>query len=71
MKTSSLEITEHEYLIKLRKDDFDLGFINQLLKRIQTEQSFFSFKSLNTEDDLIAKISESDNFSRFDHLNDK
>jgi hypothetical protein len=44
MKNSSLEITEQEYLIKLNKEDFDLSFIHQLLKRIQSEQYFFNSK---------------------------
>jgi hypothetical protein len=52
MKYSSLEITEQEYLIKLRKDDFDLGFIYQLIKRIQTEQLFFSKHIVELEEDI-------------------
>ena len=71
MKTSSLEITEKEYLIKLRKDDFDLPFIYQLLKRIQAEQLFFSKKKDDFEDDIISRISYLDSPSRFDNLNDK
>ena len=70
MKTSSLEITDQEYLIKLRKEEFDLSFINQLLKRIQAEQLFFS-KSYESEEDIISRKAGEDLSSRFDHLNDK
>ncbi|MBC7745199.1 MAG: hypothetical protein H7096_08865 [Flavobacterium sp.] len=71
MKYSSLEITEQEYLIKLRKDDFDLPFIYQLLKRIQTEQYFFSKKEFEPEEDIISRNLASDGAARFDRLCDK
>lgn len=70
MKNSSIEITEQEYLIKLSKDDFDLSFINQLLKRIQAQQ-FFTFKSEDYEDDIVSRKSGNDLSARFDHLNEK
>ncbi len=70
MNLSSIEITENEYLIKLNKEDFDLSFINQLLKRIQAEKLFFSGKNV-TDDDIISKAAKSDRSSYFDHLDDK
>lgn len=71
MKNSSLEITEQEYLIKLSKEDFDLSFIHQLLKRIQAEQFFFTSKTAaDTEE--ITNIAEYNDLSRrFDSLRDK
>lgn len=33
--TSSLEITEKEYLIKLNKQQFDISFIRNLLKMVE------------------------------------
>jgi hypothetical protein len=71
MKNSSLEITEQEYLIKLRKDDFDLRFIYQLIKRIQTEQLFFSKYAPESEEDIRSRSLTHDQESRFDHLSDK
>lgn len=71
MKTSSLEITNEEYLIKLRKEDFDLSFINQLLKRIQTEQHFFSFKQEEEYGDIISRKADPSHFTRFDDLREK
>lgn len=71
MKTSSLEITNEEYLIKLRKDDFDLSFINHLLKRIQAEQHFFSFKQDDDIEDIISRNADSNRYARFDNLEDK
>ena len=70
MQNSVLEITEQEYLIKLSKSDFDLSFINQLLKRIQAQQ-FFTFKSDDYEDDIVSRKSGNDLSARFDHLNEK
>lgn len=71
MKYSSLEITDQEYLIKLNKDDFDLSFIYQLLKRIQSEQIFFSRKAFEEEEDIFRQSDASDNETRFDRLCDK
>lgn len=72
MKTSSIEITEQEYLIKLRKEDFELSFINQLLKRIQAEQLFFNFKNrIENDDDIISKQRDADTSTRFDRLDEK
>lgn len=71
MKNSSLEITDQEYLIKLSKEDFNLSFIHQLLKRIQAEQFFFSIRSVDEPDDLVARNISSDRELRFDDLRDK
>jgi len=70
MRTSSIEITENEYLIKLRKEDFDLSFINVLLKRIQAEGLFSSFSN-TSDDDIISRGRESERTPYFDHLDDK
>ena len=71
MRTSSLEITENEYLIKLRKEEFDLSFINQLLKRIEAEQLFFNRLGDDLEEDIISRKSHADRTARFDHLSEK
>jgi hypothetical protein len=71
MTHSSLEITEQEYLIKLPRDHFDLGFIYQLIKRIQTEQLFLHYTDHEPEEDIISRNSFSDQESRFDNLSDK
>lgn len=71
MKNSILEITEQEYLLKLRREDFDISLIYQLLKRIQSEQFFFSRKQDDNEDDIISRYQDADSSSRFDLLSDK
>ena len=70
MNFSSIEITENEYLIKLSKDDYDLSFISQLLKRIQAEK-FFSAAKKAEEDDIISKGARLERDSYFGHLDDK
>lgn len=70
MKLSSIEITENEYLIKLSKENFDLAFINQLLKRIQSETLFSSFKN-SDNDDLIGRNASFERGSYFSHLDEK
>lgn len=69
MSTSVLEITDQQYLIKLDKQEFDLSFINTLLKRIQSEKTFFK-RFLEEEEDIISK---SRNFEErdIDHLSEK
>lgn len=71
MKLSTIEITENEYLIKLSKENFDLGFINQLLKRIQSEVLFSSFKDSNQEEDIKSRNASFDRSSYFSHLDEK
>jgi hypothetical protein len=70
MNNSSLEITENEYCIKLSKEAFDLSLIRQLIKRIQSEQLFFSKKRDFMDDDIISRggLNENENF---DSLNEK
>ena len=70
MNLSTIEITENEYLIKLSKDNFDIAFINQLLKRIQSEVLFSSFKDSVEEDDLRSR-NNTDRGSYFSHLDEK
>ena len=69
MTTSVLEITDQEYLIKLNKTDFDISFIHKLLKRIQSEKTFFS-RIWDSEDDIISKPNYTDNVD-MDHLSEK
>jgi len=72
MKNSSLEITEQEYLIKLNKEDYDLSFIHQLLKRIQSEQYFFNSRNNYVETEFVGSPLNCSDFSiRFDNLRDK
>jgi hypothetical protein len=69
MTPSALEITEQEYLIKLNKSDFDLSFIQTLLKRIQSEKAFFS-RIWDSEEDIISKSSYADDMN-MDYLSEK
>ncbi|MFC5282876.1 hypothetical protein [Pedobacter alpinus] len=68
MRNSVLEITDQEYLIKLDKTEFDLSFIQSLLKRIQTEKTFFS--RIWEEEDIISRRSLQDDAGE-DHLSEK
>ncbi|WP_293789072.1 hypothetical protein [uncultured Pedobacter sp.] len=70
MNTSSLEINEREYCIKLSKDAFDLTLVRQLIKRIQAEALFFSRKQVE-EDDILSKRAQREDFEGFDYLGDK
>lgn len=70
MNSSSIEITENEYCIKLSKDTFDLSLIRQLIKRIQAEELFFSKKNREDEDDLLSR-GGSTYEENFDRLSDK
>ncbi len=70
MKSTSLEITENEYCIKLNRDTFDLSLIRQLIKRIQAEELFFNRRAAEQDDDIISRTS-SEYEENFDHLDDK
>lgn len=71
MKLSSIEITEREYLIKLNKEEFDLNFIKQLLKRMQSEILFPSFTESPCDEDIKSKNGAFEYGFYFSHLDDK
>jgi len=71
MKNSSIEISDQEYLIKLNKDDFDLTFIKNLLRRIKDEQYFSASNTSNEIEDLKFSHLNYESSSRFDSLRDK
>lgn len=71
MNSSSLEINEKEYCIKLSKEAFDLTLIRQLITRIQSEQLFFSRSKDYLEDDIISRTSYAEASENFDRLSDK
>ncbi|MGN7985960.1 hypothetical protein ACTJKC_01395 [Pedobacter sp. 22226] len=70
MNTSSLEINEREYCIKLSKDAFDLTLVRQLIKRIQAEALFFS-RAQAEDEDILSKRAQREEFEGFDYLGDK
>ena len=70
MRNSVLEINDQEYLIKLDKNEFDLSFVQSLLKRIQIEKTFFS-RVWEDDGDIISKRSIQDDDDGMDHLSEK
>ncbi|MES2447729.1 MAG: hypothetical protein V4546_11150 [Bacteroidota bacterium] len=70
MNSSSLEITENQYCIKLSKDTFDLSLVRQLIKRIQAEELFFNRRNESLDDDIISRNS-SEYDENFDRLEEK
>lgn len=71
MNTSSIEINENEYCIKLSRETFDLSLVRQLIKRIQAEELFFSKKNHHLDEDDIISRAGSDYEDNFDSLYDK
>jgi len=71
MNISSLEITDKEYCIKLNKESFDLTLIRQLIKRIQSEQLFFTKQNQDLDGDLISRTSDYSADENFDRLSEK
>lgn len=70
MNSSSLEITENEYCIKLNKEVFNLALVRQLIKRIQAEELFFNRKNENCDEELSYRTSAAYE-ENFDCLEDK
>jgi len=71
MVKSSSEISDQEYLIKLKKNEFDLSLIKTLLKRIEFEQNLKLEGANNDNEDLKYSQLNYDSTSRFDCLGDK
>jgi len=68
MKSTLLEITAQEYLIKLDKNKFDLSFIQSLLKRIEHKQTLL--KCYFDDEDIISRRSDTEN-TNHDDLSEK
>ena len=71
MKDSSIEISDQEYLIKLNKDDFDLTFIKNLLKRIKEEHYYSEINGAYEIEGLKFCQLNYESSTRFDNLRDK
>jgi len=71
MKALSLKITENDYLIRLRKEDFDIHFIYQLLKNMQSEYPSDMINLQSPADHIFTQSADRENFTRFDDLRDK
>jgi hypothetical protein len=70
MNSTSLEITENQYCIKLSRDAFDLSLVRQLIKRIQAEELFFSRKTEAIDEDIMSRH-DPEYDENFDRLDDK
>ncbi|MDQ8052354.1 MAG: hypothetical protein REI78_04990 [Pedobacter sp.] len=70
MSSTSLEITDNEYCIKLNKKVFDLALVRQLIKRIQAEELFFNRKDEDCDEDFNRQTS-AEYEENFDRLCDK
>lgn len=71
MIKSSIEISDQEYLIKLNKDEFDLNFIKNLLKKINFEQNQIKNNTSSDLEDLKFSELNYNSSIRFDCLSDK
>ena len=71
MNSSSLEITENEYCIKLDKGTFDLKLIQQLVNRIQSKQGLNKRMQAHEEDDIISRRKDHMDEGNYDRLSDK
>lgn len=71
MNTLKIEISDQEYLIKLKKDDFSLSLIKDLVKRVK-EDHIQDLGQINYEsEDLKYSQLNYDSSIRFDYLGDK
>lgn len=65
MQTPVIEIRENEYLIKLNRNQFDLGYLRKVLKSIGLEQT-------NDKTDYHERADFDDELSQhYDRLSDK
>jgi hypothetical protein len=71
MNTLKIEISDQEYLIKLKKDDFSLSLIKNLLKRVKEEHHQKLGQQNYESEDLKYSQLNYDSSSRFDNLGDK
>lgn len=70
MKNSILEITDQEYLIKLKKDDTNLSLIRKILRVLESEDYFFMPDS-SVKEEVRSGAANRELAIRFDSLHDK
>lgn len=71
MKNSILEITDQEYLIKLKKDDFNLSLLRQILKALESEEYFLNPRAVLQTEEIRSSSINRELALRFDCLQDK
>ncbi len=73
MESLNIEITENQYLIRLKRTDFDLNNLYLLLRNLGADTTNWKTDSIQREDDDMIKTWKiDDDFGdRFDHLADK
>lgn len=68
MMKANIEINDREYLIKFRREDFNLEYLSQFVNRILNEDST---PQIQASGDIITRTFNYDAPSRFDNLEDK
>ncbi|QNL52145.1 hypothetical protein H8S90_11515 [Olivibacter sp. SDN3] len=73
MESLNIEITESQYLIRLKRADFDLNNLYLLLKNLgaETPSSRNGNTSVNEQGMIKERTIDADIGERFDHLQDK
>lgn len=73
MESLNIEITENQYLIRLKKSDFDLNYLYGLLRSLGADSPTSKTEFFKQEDDDMIKSWKSnvELGERFDHLIDK
>ena len=65
---ANIEINDREYLIKFRREDFNLEYLSQFVNRILNEDPS---DQIQTSGDIISRTFNYDSPNRFDSLDDK
>lgn len=65
---ANIEINDREYLIKFRREDFNLEYLSKFINRILNEDSTHQ---IQTSGDIITRTFNYDAPNRFDNLEDK
>ena len=68
MMKANIEINDREYLIKFRREDFNLEYLSQFVNRILNEDPS---DQIQTSGDIISRTFNYDSPNRFDSLDDK
>ena len=68
MMKANIEINDREYLIKFRREDFNLEYLSQFVNRILNEDPS---DQIQTSGDIISRTFNYYSPKRFDSLDDK
>ncbi len=71
MSSVTIEIKDHEYLIRFPKQSYNLRFIQRVLSQAGAQRPSANLRTDLSDDDMVRSLRNSIEDDQLDHLSDK